>query len=76
MAKTDKDIVEKQAKTVENFDPNDEFPISSDVYCKLKRLDDLKTRIFLKAMMVENRYKKCFIKEWDKKFFEFYSRTA
>ncbi len=63
-------------KTKPVIDPNDEFPISAEVYCKLKHPNALQSRIFRKAMTVEARYKKFFIKDWDQKYKEFFSRKV
>jgi hypothetical protein len=57
-------------------DPQDEFPIGADIYCRIKHLGILNTKIFQKVMSVEARYKKFFIKEWDQKYQEFFGRTV
>jgi hypothetical protein len=56
--------------------PVDEFPINVEVFCRIKRHNQLQAAVFLKAMHVENRFKKLYIKEWEQKFEEFYGRKV
>lgn len=78
--KVDKDTTSESSKSpvISEVIPNptDEFPINADIYCRIKRLGILNTKIFKKAMSVEARYKKFFIKEWDTKYEDFFKRTV
>jgi hypothetical protein len=56
--------------------PADEFPIPVDVFCRIKRHNPLQTLVFTKAMNVESRFKKLYIKGWEQKFEEFYGRKV
>lgn len=82
MPKFDKTSPDINTKLIENQEntvipnPTDEFPITSEVYCKIKHLNPFQTKIFLKVVSIEARYKKFFIKDWDAKYSEFFSRTV
>lgn len=78
MSKNDKTTQPKAPEIAVELipNPNDEFPVNVEVYCRIKRLDPLSTKVFKKAMSNEARYKKHYIKEWDDKYTEFYGRTV